>query len=240
MHAEGPEAKTPKEIEAMYAVVSEEHKEKKKLAKLCIQQYDDINLVPLDREEGEQNGNGSKLLASVTVEGDSTGYSRLQHAGPRMSQTRRHMFSVSGGADQPTDDGKRNGPSANTTKDLSYSEVRPTGNPSSELTAPMVITGGYSVINQSKEDDDVPPPLPQRVSMCVDPSYTGAGVTEPPAQFHSKPSTGTAEGGGPNYSVVGKGEPSTTNTDFFDEQFLSDFGNKKPRRLGEQLYDSVK
>ena len=215
----------------MYAVVSDEHRKKKKLAKLCIQQYDDINL--LDNDEGEQKGDGSQLLASVTLEGDSTGYSRLQHAGPRMSQTRsRHVLTASGGTDQLRKHDRK--PSTDATKDLSYSEVRPTN---LELAIPTIITGGYSVIEQSK-DTDVPPPLPQRVSMCVDTTHTVAGESEAP----EVKSSATNAGGGANYSVVVKGEQTATNADLFAEQFLAEVCSKKDQKggFGEQLYDSVK
>ena len=131
-------------IEAMYSVIPKEHREaKRKKNEICIQQYDDIDLPPL---ESRKQSDGSHLQVSVTMEGDSDEYSRLCHVGPRMNQTRKHSHPQPGYEQLVHDDaGKR---------DHSYSEVTC---PTSKATVPNVV-GKHS-------DADVPcnaVPLPPK------------------------------------------------------------------------------
>ena len=256
--AEETEPLPPEKIEAMYARISQEHREKKKKTKLCIQQYDDINLLELDGKETEEKNEGPQMVVSITMEEDETGYSRLQHAGPRMSQTRKHIPSTSSNEPQQQDGGKKSSAGivsaanmTNSSKDVSYSEVYPTHNlgPATKLTATNIV-GGYSVIERENAETEVPPPLPHRLSLCVqspsDSTQKPSSSSHVPSldevqgqaalkRYQNVPHTaalgGTKEGG----VVEKEGAPNVTFlTEFHDIQAQGEAGT------GEILYDVVK
>ena len=143
----------------MYAIVLKEHIEEKKKKKLSIQRYDDIHLLPLELQDRAPSA-GSQFQGSNTAEVKNTDYSRLCHAGPRMSQTRKHMYPHPDG-EHLQQDGKKSTIS-HTKDDHSYSEVLPT-TPNLNITA----TGRYSQLNAPENDGTVPPPLPAHCSMYL-------------------------------------------------------------------------
>ena len=130
MHISGSPKPTPPEvdsaIEAMYTVIPKEHREaKRKKKQVCVQQYDDIDLPPL---ESRTQSDGSHLQTSVTMEGTSRDeYSRLCHVGPRMNQMRKHSHPLPATAGyEQLDAGKCGSVGlcvANPNDDHSYSEV---------------------------------------------------------------------------------------------------------------------
>ena len=175
-------AEDPSAIEAMYSCVSREHCEKKK-ASLKVQQYDDIDLEPLDLEKKSQalaNENTQSAShrenASITVEIDSTGYSRLRLAGPRMSKTRKTeghsamtTSAMTASAEQ-LDSEKLHSASAGGSRNLKpYSKV---GRPTSQIvTASSAKRNSYALLT-TKEDENLPP-IPNRLNLSLEPSVEG-------------------------------------------------------------------
>ena len=163
---------------ALYAVVPEEHRQKKKMAKLCIQQYDDINLLPLNSHDAARGENESSMVTSVTIEGGGgEGYSRLCHAGPRMNQTSKYLHSsLSMSSPQLLNEasGRKDSRTGSVKIDKTYSEVEPV-RPRSRLIIPSGITGGYSMIEQ-REEDSAGPPLPERINKP--PQQTDGGLLQ--------------------------------------------------------------
>ena len=242
----------------MYAAVSEEHRMKKKMAKLRVQQYDDVNLF-----DGKAGGDESKMVVSVQMEGvGEEGYSRLCHAGPRMTQTKRYLHSsLSVSSPELLDDGSKPGRAGSVKTDMSYSEVEPM-RPHSKVIAPR-ITGGYSMIEQGKEECGIPPPLPTRMmetSMSTPPvessllkTAMSAGELDilqevegsPGPVPYQNPPTTVAEAteqprGGAGYSVItSTGSPPHITDDFFSDIF--EFRNLQAQEESpEQLYEKVK
>lgn len=234
----------------MYSVVSHEHREKKRQANIQIQQYDDIDLLPLDSERGRQNlANESGRRASsshlqntsVTIEDNGTGYSRLCHAGPRKSQTRKQEY-LHHSLEQLQQDGRKSGASAANSKGSSYSEVRPT----SQL---IVAKGNYSMISEVK-----PPPIPIRLSICIPSEVESTqkmlnGVEITSSKEVKSPATpkpyqnmsSAAPEPDKDKVMYDKVEtPKVTDNAFFDESFLSEFHNVQAQStLTEKLYDVV-
>ena len=126
-------------IEAMYAVIPKEHLEqKRKKNQIRIQQYDDIDLFPLESRT-EFESDGSHLQVSVTMEEE---YSRLCHVGPRMNQTKKHTQHHSSSEQLVHDAGKRESVrlfAANANDDHSYSKV-PCSTP--KLVVPNIMGNG--------------------------------------------------------------------------------------------------
>jgi hypothetical protein len=256
----GPPENNPS-VEAMYAVVSEEHRQKKKMAKLCIQQYDDINLLQLNSQDPAGEGE-SRMQLSVTMEDGNPGYSRLQHAGPRMSMTKQTKYlhsSLSTSSPQLLEEesGKRNsyiaggGPPPMAGGEKGYSEVHPM-RPRSHLIA-STTAGGYSMIEPGKKESEMPPLLPKR---------TVESTLSPPPEpkrsiYETKPLPGEVESPltlfqyqtvppkdsttepkqGSGYSV---GTPTLSDMDFFGD--VMEFHNVQAQEGApdQQLYEKVK
>ena len=150
-------------IEAMYAVIPKEHREqKRKKNQVCIQQYDDIDMFPLESRT-EFESDGSHLQVSVTMEGDDSEYSRLCHIGPRMSQTKKHTQHHSSSEQLVHDAGKRESVrlcAANANDDHFYSEFEvPCSIP--KLVIPNIVGNG----TDAPHNIDGVPPLLKRHSM---------------------------------------------------------------------------
>ena len=150
----------------MYAAIPKEHLEqKRKKNQICIQQYDDIDLLPL---ESHTESDGSHPQVSVTMQGDNNEYSRLCHVGPRMNQTKKHTQHHSSSEQLLHDPGKRGGMrlcAANANDDHSYSEVTCS---TPKLVDPNIM-GKYSLIDTSfhaPHNVGGVPPLPKRHSVC--------------------------------------------------------------------------
>ena len=254
---------------ALYATVPEEYRQKKKMAKLCIQQYDDINLLPLDsREKGE--GDEESKVASVTIEGGGgEGYSRLCHAGPRMNQSKKYSHSsFSASSPQLLDDiGDRNDSFTSSVKvNKQYSEVEPM-RPRSTLLVPSGIKGSYSIIRQGEDGSVSPPPLPNRINKLSHSPPNDSGLlkdtrsstsekdptcnvensaTQPPIPYQNMPAVGDTSGDpakiGAGYSVVVNpvSLPRVTDGDFFGE--VLEFRNllAVEEKTQDQLYEKVK
>ena len=236
----------------MYAVIPKEHREqKKKRNQICIQQYDDIDLLPLESQDMPESDGSHHHQASVTVEGSTTtGYSRLCHVGPRMNQlqTKKHTQHNSGGELVVHDVGKRRSMSLCTTN--VNSENSSSTRPTSKLIVPNIM-GKHSLIEIAAPHnvDDSAPPLPKRLSVCL-PSPVENPQNKPnvcdttsekvkssaiPIPYQGAPTLGTLEPKDDEhtYSVVKELKPNMAEKDFVDE-CLSELQN------GEQLYDVVK
>ncbi|CAI8031681.1 hypothetical protein GBAR_LOCUS17971 [Geodia barretti] len=251
----------PSNVADLYATVPEEHRQKKKMAKLCIQQYDDINLLPLESRESGEGEDESKVVASITIErGVSEGYSRLCHAGPRMNSSKRfgHPFSTS--TPQLLDDSSERKDSFSSSvkgNNMTYSEVEPM-RPRSTLIGPTGITGSYSMIKQG--EDGTPPPLPGRINQLFYSSPTESGLlkdtrsstekvaevessgTEPPIPYQNIDRSGDPAKIGAGYSMVANpaSPPRITDGDFFGE--VMEFHNLQAVEgsTQDQLYEKVK
>lgn len=247
--------------EAMYATISEEHREKKKMAKLTVQQYDDINLLTMEGGGGgedmtTQNEHEMKLV-SVTMEEDDGGYSRLIHAGPRMKETKKHIHSSS--ISTKTDTQQQQQPQRKMSKkedvsasvsaapttsndDKQYSEIQPV-RPHSKLIVPST-TGSYSLIAADDNEPSTPPTLPKRtrsstiINTIETPSTEQVEDSNVPVPYQNVPKSDTLDPNeGSGYSVVGRpAAPCVMDTSFFDD--VIEFRNKKAQEtLGtEKLY----
>ena len=237
-------------IEAMYAVIPKEHREeKRKKNQICIQQYDDIDLLPLESQITMES-DGLHLQA---MEGDiSNGYSRLRHVGPRMSQSKKHTRPQSGGEKLMLHDvGNRRSMSlsvanANSVCENSNSELCTT-RPTSKLIVPNVV-GKHALIEvgAAHDIDCDAPPLPKRLSTCLlspveipqnmpgicDTASNEVKSSTSPTLFQDIPNLGTSEprDGEHMYSVVNE---LTSKKDAGDDSLLA-------LQAGEQLYDVVK
>ena len=235
----------------MYAVVSEEHREKKRSTKLKVQQYDDISLE-CGGEVVQQSGSGGdgepRLTVSVTLEEDNAGYSRLKHAGPRMKETSKYLHSTVS-EEQSQRDSSGTGPATKIisgSNDRSYSEVepiRPRSRPSD--------AGSYPLIVSETKQSTSPPLLPKRsrgsVVVCekgITGSENAPLLTEQVQSsnvlvpYQNVPSTDGQESKGKSgYSVVGRpATPCLTDRNFFDDAM--EFRNEQAHTtLGtEKLY----
>ena len=250
----------------LYATVPEEHRQMKKMAKLCIQQYDDINLLPLESREAGEGEDDSKMITSVTIEGGGgEGYSRLCHAGPRMNQPRYFHSSFSASSPQLLldDNSNRNNSisSSGQVEKTNYSEVEPM-RPRSRLIVPSDISGGYSLIEQGESGSDPPPPLPDRSnksshsppkesgllkstrSMSELEDGMGSGAP-PPIPYQNFPAVTDTAGEplriGAGYSMVANpaSPPKITDPDFFGE--VMEFHNSQAQEMTpDKLYEKVK
>ena len=227
-------------IETMYAVIPKEHREEKRRKnQICIQQYDDIDLLPLESQTTTES-DGLHLQA---MEGDiSNGYSRLRHVGPRMSQSKKHTRPQSGGEKLILHDiGNRNSVCENSNSELC------TTRPTSKLIVPNIV-GKHALIEvgAAHNIDDDAPPLPKRLSTClpspVEIPQNMPGICETasnevksstsPTLFQDIPNLGTSDprDGEHMYSVVTE---LTSKKDAVDDCLLA-------LQAGEQLYDVVK
>lgn len=141
-------------VEAMYSVVSKEHCEKKRKANLQIQPYDDVMLSSMEVVQDHANESVESELQNANPE--DTGYDRLRHPGPRMSQTKKkeHLS-----YELLKQDARKGSLSA--ANDGSYSEVHPSPRPSSQVIVPR----NYTLIDDKEAVP--PPPLPSRLSVSI-------------------------------------------------------------------------
>ena len=144
-------------VEAMYSVVSKEHCEKKRKANLQIQPYDDVvlSMEVGTKPQDHANEGGESQLQNANPE--DTGYSRLCHPGPRMSQTKKpeHLS-----YELLKQDARKGSLSAANLKNGSYSEVQPSPRPSSQV----IVPANYTLID---DKEVLPPPLPSRLSVTI-------------------------------------------------------------------------
>jgi hypothetical protein len=203
----------------MYAVIPKEHREqKKKRNQICIQQYDDIDLLPLESQDMPESDGSHHHQASVTVEGSTTtGYSRLCHVGPRMNQTKKHTQCNSGGELVVHDVGKRRSMSLCTTNVNSVDDGAPPLPKRLSVCLP-------SPVENPQNKPNVCDTTSEKVKSSASPMlYQGAptlGTLEPKNDEHT-------------YSIVKELKPNVAEKDFADE-CLSELQN------AEQLYDVVK
>jgi hypothetical protein len=254
----------PNNVEDLYSTVPEEHRQKKKMAKLCIQQYDDINLLPLESRVAGEGEDESKVVASITIEGGvSEGYSRLCHAGPRMNSSKRFGYPFSTSTPQLLDDSseRKDSVSSSSVKVDNYSEVEPM-RPRSMLLVRTGITGSYSMIKQGKDGSVTPPPLPDRINMLSHSPPTESWLlkdtrsstekdpvvevessgTQPPIPYQNIDRSGDPAKIGAGYSMVANpaSPPRITDGDFFGD--VMEFHNLQAAEgsTQDQLYEKVK
>ena len=243
------------------------------MAKLNVQQYDDINLLPLNGNEaagavaGEKGeGDESKVVVSVQMErsGDMEGYSRLCHAGPRMGQPKRYLYSsLSTSSPQLLEEGSdsKDDRTGSVKDEKPYSDVdhfRPRSR--------LIGTGGYSMIEQSRPESDVPPPLPGRMKEgLVSSSPVKSGLLKTarsaseidlpvdkmssaaPAPYQNLPPAepgvvAEPPRGGAGYSLIANPvSPPKVPDNFFEFSDVIEFRNLQAQeQMQDQLYEKVK